>query len=50
MLALWITAGVCNNTSGEDEACRTTLQAIGMQSPFLEWKLLRADCCLFDWR
>jgi tetratricopeptide (TPR) repeat protein len=26
--------------AGEDEATRTTLQGIGLQSPFLEWKLL----------
>jgi tetratricopeptide (TPR) repeat protein len=26
--------------AGQDEACRTTLQAIGLQSPFLEWKVL----------
>lgn len=26
--------------AGQDEAARTTLQGIGLQSPFLEWKLL----------
>src|SRR5207249_2030483 len=28
------------SAAGQDEEARTTLQGIGLQSPFLEWKLL----------
>src|SRR5207248_3764443 len=35
-----VLAAFAHYSAGEDEAARERLQAIGLQSPFLEWKLL----------
>jgi tetratricopeptide (TPR) repeat protein len=35
-----IVKAFAQSEAGQDEAARTTLQAIGLQSPFLEWKVL----------
>jgi tetratricopeptide (TPR) repeat protein len=35
-----VVSGFAHHEKGDDEAARQALQAIGLQSPFLEWKLL----------